>query len=59
MWSGDWLAPSPTVGAADIRFSDLARKELERTDLTEERRDDLREGLGDIGEKYRTDLDDV
>jgi hypothetical protein len=42
----------------DIRQSDVARKELEPTDLTEERREDLREALGDIGEKYRTDLDD-
>jgi hypothetical protein len=59
MWSGHKLAPNPTISEADIRFSDLARKELERTDLTAERRNDLREALGDIGGKYRTDLDDL
>lgn len=59
MWSRLELAPNPTISEADIRFSDLARNELERTDLTEERREDLRESLGDIGEKYRTDLDDM
>ncbi len=59
MWDGPSLAPNPTIDESDIRFVELARKELERTDLTTERREDLREAIGDIGEKYRTDLDDL
>lgn len=59
MWGGPRLAPNPTIDESDIRFIELAHKELERTDLTTERREDLREAIGDIGEKYRTDLDDL
>jgi hypothetical protein len=58
MWSGDKLAPNPTISELDYRLSDLARKELERTDLTAERREDLMNAIHDLGEKYRTDLDD-
>jgi hypothetical protein len=52
-------APNPTITELDIRFCDFARNELERADITEEPREDLRKALGDIGEKYRTDLDDL
>jgi hypothetical protein len=41
-------APNPTITELDIRFCDFARKELERADLTEERREDLREALATL-----------
>ena len=41
-------APNPTITELDIRFCDFARNELERADLTEERREDLREALATL-----------
>ncbi|MFZ4779270.1 MAG: hypothetical protein ACOYM3_28230, partial [Terrimicrobiaceae bacterium] len=40
------------VTTKDRAWADRIEKELERTDLTLERREELREGLHDIGEKY-------
>lgn len=40
------------VTAEDRAWADRIEKELEQTDLTPERRTELREGLHDIGEKY-------
>ncbi|MFZ4777420.1 MAG: hypothetical protein ACOYM3_18795, partial [Terrimicrobiaceae bacterium] len=43
------------VTAKDRAWSDLIKKELERTDLTPERREDLCDGLNAIGLKYNAD----
>ena len=47
--------PANKLSAEDIKFVELANAELARTDISDERRADLKEALGDIGEAARTD----